>query len=680
MIVTVLSPLLSTPLSLLDSHLNVWAATLTLPGSRAVTLTADRLEHIQAEDLYIGEGSVTITQGTLRLTADRARFNAKSGQLQATGRVEFSDGEHRLRTEQMTLDLAGERARVTNAEIFISREQYTITGETIERVSPTQYRIEHATFTTCEVQARCRPVWQFRARRVRLHLNDQLTAQHVVLFLKGVPVAYLPYLIVPVKERQTGLLIPKIGTNTQEGFKIEQPFFWAITPSQDATTTLDYRSEKGTGGSLEYRYLLGEGAGGVARIAYFRDRQLQQDRIETRYHHTQWISQALQGRADISYVSAPTLLRELSESTADRIRRSIESNVFVTGRWTKHHLLVLGRYVQDLELPNDLTIQRLPEAGYSLMDLRLGRLPLFVTFDAAAVNFYQEKVRPTVRVDLFPRAVARLRLHRGLTLTPRIGYRETYYTRQAASLDPTWRGVPVLGMGAESRLTARLAAQLTHVVEPSVLYEYVPEVDQQALRQFDEVDQLPAKQLITYALANRLRVKGDDLLTVRLTQSYRMKTATTSDARVEAVLQPWRPLAIEVDTFYNPADRRFTSVNADLRVTHDAVTLSVGRRETPTGRIPQKGDVFNPLSLGEDLTIPATIQFVTSAATVRFGQGLTVSARTYYDDQAQAMREAAYTMTLMRQCWGATLSYLHFPEKDQVSILFTLKGVGGIGP
>jgi lipopolysaccharide export system protein LptA len=54
------------------------AATLTLPGKEPVTIDADRLEHLPTEDLYRGDGSVVIRRGTMRLTANRVRFNAKT--------------------------------------------------------------------------------------------------------------------------------------------------------------------------------------------------------------------------------------------------------------------------------------------------------------------------------------------------------------------------------------------------------------------------------------------------------------------------------------------------------------------------------------------------------------------------------------------------------------------------
>ena len=67
-----------------------------------------------------------------------------------------------------------------------------------------------------------------------------------VFYIKGIPVLYSPYIVLPIKtKRQTGFLIPTVGYNTMDGFKIKEAFFWAIADNIDATIYADYRSEKG---------------------------------------------------------------------------------------------------------------------------------------------------------------------------------------------------------------------------------------------------------------------------------------------------------------------------------------------------------------------------------------------------------------------------------------------------
>lgn len=43
-----------------------------------------------------------------------------------------------------------------------------------------------------------------------------------------------------------------------------------------------------------------------------------------------------------------------------------------------------------------------------------------------------------------------------------------------------------------------------HTIEPTVMYEYVPGTDQSRIAQIDQIDDLPKKNLLTYALRNRV--------------------------------------------------------------------------------------------------------------------------------------------------------------------------------
>ena len=58
------------------------------------------------------------------------------------------------------------------------------------------------------------------------------------------------------RERQSGLLAPKLGINSRDGFFIQPRFYWAINESQDMTFVVDYLEKRGLRPNWEYRYLL----------------------------------------------------------------------------------------------------------------------------------------------------------------------------------------------------------------------------------------------------------------------------------------------------------------------------------------------------------------------------------------------------------------------------------------
>ncbi|HEY4485025.1 MAG TPA: LPS assembly protein LptD, partial [Nitrospiria bacterium] len=543
--------------------------------------------------------------------------------------------------------------------------------------------------------------------RARADMGQYLVARGVVFTIKDIPVFYTPYLILPIKtERQSGLLIPRMGYSTRDGLRFNESFFWAIGPSQDATFSLDYRSMRGIGGGVEYRYKISRGSEGELRFNVFEDRQTLSRRTETEFRHTQRFSEDFQARLDVHLVNDNSRLRDLSDTTEDRTRQSLVSNFIVFRRWEMQEVYLLARWTRDLLDTTRSTLQVLPQAGYTLREIRLGPLPLYASLDATAVHFWREEedqaagLIRAVRLDAFPRFWMTMRAG-PVTLKPGFGYRETWYSRDLASDLPAHRGVEVLSLAAATRFSRLFGASsgrsLLHVVEPSVVYEYVPYRDQSRLPHFDEADQLPRKNHLTYSLANRLVAENstDPAAPVRrewvywkLSQAYDLHEVRTrndpgpsrpfSNFRSQATLRPFEPAALNLDAFYNPYRKETVTFNSDLRLHAGRIgSVSVGQRYSREGVVTPRGDVFNPES-PEDRAFwysesGPLIRFLTGAAGVALGEHLALAARAYYDLAARSFAELDYGLEYSGQCWGFTLTYQDLPDRNQVSFMITLR-------
>ena len=91
----------------------------------------------------------------------------------------------------------------------------------------------------------------------------------------GIPVLYTPYLVFPAKKkRQTGFLAPQMGVSSRWGYFINQPFFWAISDSTDATFYANYMTKRGNKMGAEFRYALSETTKGAWMADYLKDRQI----------------------------------------------------------------------------------------------------------------------------------------------------------------------------------------------------------------------------------------------------------------------------------------------------------------------------------------------------------------------------------------------------------------------
>jgi LPS-assembly protein len=688
------------------------------PGQLPINITAERLEYFQDEEAYHADGSVVLKKGAWQLSADHLVYYNRTGKLIATGNVLVTDPEHAIRAEKIELDVNTTQGTIHQGRILLKKENYHIEGRLLERLSEDRYRLEDGSFTTCDEEGDSCPAWRFRARRLRVQLDQYLVAQGVVFYIHEVPVMYLPYLIYPVKQtRQTGLLIPHVGYNTREGFKYRQSFFWAPAIDQDLTPTLDYRGDRGVGGSLEYRYAFSSRTRGDLNGSIFDDHVTHQDRIDGSITHSQDFTDGLQLKIQGQFLNSVDTFRQLSEITEERTLLSLESNLVIAQRWPNAYLYALARYTKDLTGDNSRTIHRLPEIGYRLREYRVADLPIFASLDLTADHLWCVQGSPcpgvdgikASRLDAYPRVTARINLWDAAVLTPQAGYREIYYSRGLASSDSFHRGTYLFRANLEAPLrrifsisTDTGSRQLLHLVEPAVLYEYVHGFDQTDIPQLDQLDAFPQKNLVTYSLINRLVLLRSDLpagqtvqdaapsrleiFYLKLTQSYGRERILNlppqqrlfSDLRAETILRPGRGLSLHADGFLDVYDHRFTTVDADLKFNwKEILLLSVGERYTRAGTRPEKGDLLEPFSLGVQQPQVADLKFLTAAAVLNVGSRVSLAGKIYYDYDREQIAEgrAALRYTGSCRCWGFTVAYIHFTDKNEVNFFFTLKGV-----
>ena len=93
-----------------------------------VTVVADQLEEIGADNRVIATGNVEITHGRARLLADRVELNRTTGDAVAQGRVVFYDGDDQLTGQRVEYNLKSGTGVVYQADAR-AEPNYRIAGE-----------------------------------------------------------------------------------------------------------------------------------------------------------------------------------------------------------------------------------------------------------------------------------------------------------------------------------------------------------------------------------------------------------------------------------------------------------------------------------------------------------------------------------------------------------------------
>ncbi len=696
-----------------------------------IHITADRIEYFRNTEVYEAVGNVVAQQGSLRLTADHLTVFMLTGLAVAEGHAYLTDRLSDMWAERLEFNLNTDTGVITDGKLFIRDSNTFITGRLLQRFSEDHYRAKDGSFTNCDAKDGQVPAWRFKFDDVDINAGDSFYGKKVIFCVNDRPLIKLPLLMFPMQTaRKSGLLVPTVGYDNRFGFHYRQGIYWAINPSQDATITPDYLSNRGYGGDLEYRYIWDKTSRGQWLVTFIEDTKIGRGRAVLTGSHLQQFAPDLQLRARANLLSDPNYYQDLSNSGVLRALPSQESNLDLVKRFRTGNSYLLGQYLQPLGAGGKDTFQRLPEIGHRLINYSPLNAPILLNMDSTYVNFYRDVGFKNNRVDLVPGISSDL-LNVGhvVGFTPQVKFREVYYTHGANNAKPAHREIFWGAFEGSSRLARRYrfgeSRSLLHTIEPHFIYEYVPPTDQSDIPQVDDVDDLPKKNLLTYKIRNRLLGRDDSTgqafnwLDLTLAQSYHLGTPPTQvrqfvfagNPLYQQQTQPIQPTmipvntrkfsdiwaravmgwpsglmpglsqasALTVDAFFDPYEREFSQFNTDLRFQNEqAWFVEVGQRYTRGGNRPRRGDIWNPISFNEVFAPTDSVRFATAAVGTKTPWGWTIGAKTYYDLKS-GIRSETDTVAVYQnpcRCWSLGLFYIQFPDRTQYNFLLSLTGLG----
>jgi LPS-assembly protein len=555
-------------------------------------IKADSLSYDDANKTYMARGHVTIAHGNKLLRADAVDLNKATMDAQAWGNVHFTSGEDWLTGRRLELNLNDGTGTVYDGTLFVKEGHFHITGGKIEKTGEASYYIDDGRFTTCDGDS---PAWKIVGKDVKVTIDGYGTVKHASFWAKKVPLLYFPYFVFPAKTtRQTGLLVPQFFLSDRDGFTYNQPFFWAINDSSDATVYGSYMDRRGFKPGLEYRYALGHRSKGTAMFDYLYDRQVdhgtepedtsgyyyqgftgdEEDRLSKerwwfRAKGDQELPASFKVKLDMDLVSDQDYLREFQRGYSNYDRSNTyfyeefgrdlaeytdtvrPNQLSINRHWNQYSFTTDFRWNDDAVArengdPNP-RLQQLPHVQFDGSKQQLLSSPLYSDLESSYDYFWQEEGNRGHRADLHPRVYYPMQILRHLDFEPSVGLRGTLWEVDEYEDNGT-QGVD----GSSSREVFDFRADLStefwrtfglkgnrpekirHTVLPKVTYDYVTATEQEDLPNFDETDRLAEKNLITYSITNYLIARS------RRHRGPSTETAAVSLERPETPLYAYR--------------------------------------------------------------------------------------------------------------------------------------------
>ncbi|HYA30861.1 MAG TPA: LPS assembly protein LptD, partial [Acidobacteriota bacterium] len=503
-----------------------------------INVTADKLSTADGSSQLEASGNVELKRQEMTLKADEVRFNRLTQDVDAKGNVNVADPEWKVKSaSSLQMNMGGETGVIQDGDIFLEQGHISMTGRRFEKFGGQTYHVDDGFFTTCLCDSGA-PSWKFSAEQMDIALNGTGTIRNGYFYVLDTPVLYIPYGVFPLRsERQTGLLFPTFGHSTVEGFRLLQPFFWAISKSTDATMTMDVETHARIGMIGEYRQILSREADFRIDSSYFNENlrknadadvvdktianpTIPKNRWSVIGTHRYTTGSDWQTFSDFSGYSDELFARELVERfdlpgpQELNIRRSRygNSNFGVFRNWDDTFFKSQFNFYQDFIQFSNATFQQTPQLSFWGSKFLTG-FPLEFRWRADSVNYIRRVGGDGLRLDLRPELIAPFRAgpyaYGSLSVAPR----ETLY-HLYTSVEPSDHNVSRELVEIRGNLATSLSRVYTfdrpdligmkHVMEPQISYLFIPKVDQSAIPIMDEVDRIGRRNVVTFALANRL--------------------------------------------------------------------------------------------------------------------------------------------------------------------------------
>ena len=506
------------------------------------------LSQERAGDLYTLKGQVEIDYKGWVLHSDEATYNDDTGEAVATGHVVIdggppyhehitgSHGTYNVHTETGkfydAVGTVGFRFHGLNRVVLTSSAPFAFSGKEIDKVGEDRYVIHHGTVTSCELP---NPKWTFSAPYITVELGEEARIYEGTFKIRKAPVLFFPFVQHPAARiaRQSGFLIPSIGTSTKKGFIFGDAFYWAINRSMDATMGAELWSSRGWAQHGAFRAVPNDNAYISATYFGVIDRGLKNTPNETgqdiRGTATDNFLPDLRGVISAEYLSSYIFRQGFSETFSQAINSEVNSAAFLSKSDNGFYENFAGTRYQNFQsntAGDVVTILKAPALDLSSVDHSVANSRFFWSYETSLGGLSRSEPGFSTadlvgRFDLQP-ALSYSLVGHGWSLRPQIALRDTFYTEQR-------RPAAGIGLALNDAVNRRsiegsfelrppalvrifrkpvFGYRLKHTIEPRIVYDYVQGVRNfDRIIRFDETDVLADTNQIEVGVIDRLYSK-----------------------------------------------------------------------------------------------------------------------------------------------------------------------------
>ncbi|MCB1646552.1 MAG: LPS-assembly protein LptD [Pseudomonadales bacterium] len=222
------------------------------------------------------EGDVALTRGVTTIHSPFITIDDASEIATIEGPLRIREPGLLVTGEAATANLFEGTGVVDAATFLIHSASMRGSAATLHQKPEQVIGIEDGSITRCEPGNN---TWAFRGQNIELLTAEGYgIARHVTLEIKDVPVLYMPWFRFPINdERQSGFLMPGIGSDGSGGTDIVIPYYFNLAPNYDLTYEFRSLWRRGIIHDAQFRHL-SRTTNNEVNLGYIRKDDLYDDR------------------------------------------------------------------------------------------------------------------------------------------------------------------------------------------------------------------------------------------------------------------------------------------------------------------------------------------------------------------------------------------------------------------
>ncbi len=493
--------------------------------TKGFELTADEV-NLALSGKSTVRGNVVVHHDGKQISAALAhiyRANGKVTDIELIGNMEFIEEDHLLIASNGKFKVKDYSGYVSNAlyrlflisdnvELESRQGQLTAWGRAclIKRDKKGNLSLYKASYSTCPPGAK---IWSLKTNKLQLLKQESKGIAHnATLYIKNIPVLYLPYISFPLDlKRESGFLLTDIEFSSKQGTDLQVPYYFNLAPNYDATIYPRYMSKRGLMVGGELRYLF-DSSNGIAYASFIdKDKSFERFKkdnlwlapqlanIGTERYHLRWtnnskLSDNLNLNINFEQVSDDYYFQDYSNNLSQSLVNQLSQQLQLTYN-TEHwqYSALLQRY-QTLHAFNQAVVsgiyERLPslraignyaDLPYDFVLNVLAQLDKFSWHGLNSNNIVQGEryhVAPTLSLPIDESAYfikPEFTLHSSY-------YNLAHYNGQNKSIS---RVIPISSLDLGLFFEKDLNHNWRQTLEPRLYYLYVPYMKQFNIPIFD---------------------------------------------------------------------------------------------------------------------------------------------------------------------------------------------------